>query len=119
MKRFSGMRSFPKIFLLSAFLSLSLAGCSKKSNTAEPVTPSSVPLGSTEGTPPLNCPEGGMPQAEGLACGAIYKGCCFPDSIAACASAGCSETCIQAESMPVQVSCSDAITQPAPATPNP
>lgn len=110
------MRSFTKTFFLSALLSLSLAGaCSKKSNTAEPVTPNGAAGGSAEGTSPADCPAGGQPQAEGVACGAIYKGCCFADAAAACATAGCGDQCVQAESMPVQVSCPDTTGEPAPA----
>jgi hypothetical protein len=115
------MRSFTKILFLSAFLTFSGAACSKKSNTAEPVTPSGATGGSAEGTAGESCPAGGQPQAEGVACGAIYKACCFPDAAAACAAAGCAEQCVQAESLPVQVSCPDTGAEPAPAptTPTP
>lgn len=107
------MHSFLKILCLSAFLSL--AGCSKKSNTAEPVTPNGAEGGSAEGSTQASCPEGGQPQAEGVTCGAIYKGCCFADAATACATAGCGDKCVQAESMPVQVSCQEGdAAAPAP-----
>lgn len=109
------MSSPSRLPLLSSLLLstiLALAGCSKKSTTAEPVTPS--------GATPAACPAGGQPQAEGVSCGAIYKGCCFPDAAAACAAGGCGEQCVQAESLPVQVSCpGDAESSSAPTPPAP
>ena len=80
------------------FLSTLAIGCSKKDNMAAPVTPDT--------TVAKSCPTGGEAQAEGVVCsGATFDGCCFPDAMSACAAAGCADTCVQAETMPVQVSC--------------
>ncbi len=96
------MRTFIKLLLLSTLA----FGCSKKSTSPEPAAPTGAEGGSAEGTVLAgSCKAGGAPQAEGAACAAIFEGCCYPDPAAACAAAGCADTCVQAESLPVQVSC--------------
>lgn len=100
------MRTFIKLFFLAT---LATAGaCGGKSKAAEPEVPAGTTGGSAEGTQDTACPDGGTAQAEGVTCGATYKGCCYADAAAACTAAGCGESCVQAESMPVQVSCPDA-----------
>jgi hypothetical protein len=109
------MRILTKLFFLAA---LATAGaCGGKSKSPEPMAPAGSNGGSADGTQQTVCASGGSPQAEGTACGAVFKGCCYADAPTACAAAGCAEGCVQAESMPVQVSCPDAAAQP-PTAPN-
>jgi hypothetical protein len=105
------MRTFIKLLFLSALVT---AGCSKKSNSPEPAAPTGAEGGSADTVLAGTCKDGGSPQAEGATCAAIFEGCCYPDPAAACAAAGCAEDCIQAESLPVQVSCPAKTDAPAP-----
>lgn len=118
MPRLSRMRTFIKLFFLAtiATAGVTAGACGGKSKAAEEPTPSGVAGGSADGTQDTVCANGGTPagspDAQTAACGATYKGCCYADAAAACAAAGCAENCVQAESMPVQVSCPESTEQP-------
>lgn len=102
MQRFLRMQTFFKLLFLSTLTFA--AACSK--NSPDSNTPQGTEGGSAASVTEAGaCKAGGSPQTEGAACGATYEGCCYPDAAAACAAAGCAEGCVQAESMPVQVSC--------------
>lgn len=107
------MRTFLKLFFLTA---IAAAGaCGGKSKAAEEPTPS----GDNSKAPV--CGPGGTPVGSPatVVCGATYDGCCYSAAATACAAAGCAENCIQAESMPVQVSCPAEVVQPEqPAAPD-
>lgn len=115
MRRLLLMRTFIKLFLFATLATAGACGGKSKAAAEEP-TPSGAAGGSADGTQDTVCENGGTPagtpDAQTASCGATYKGCCYVDAAAACTAAGCAENCVQAESMPVQVSCPESAEQP-------